>query len=194
MRLRTARFLGLTGVLLTALCVCAVWVGGWWLLTPGQAALRSAQGQLQTLAQTLQRAETSLAPLDEAARPQARQAVQGVLALTENLDGNPLLASLLARVGAGLPDLSAAGAALREWDRALAERPTLEGLTQTRLTAERWSERAAWVLSWFQAGVLGLCAGLTLLLAWFGAGQWALARLASERLAPPTPVGGKAAR
>lgn len=174
-RLALARTLGLSGLLLSLLCVVGVWVGGALAFVPVQATLHTTQTQLGHLNTQLVQVETAVAPLDALVRPEAQSAVQTLGELARSAQRTPLLGTVF-----GAENLQRAADLTAQWETVLAGRlPVAQTLTDTRAQLQIWEQWLTRLEQGLRLGALAVGAVLTLLVAWFAAGQWALYRLAS---------------
>ncbi|GGK24049.1 hypothetical protein GCM10008955_17040 [Deinococcus malanensis] len=175
--LRLARTLGITGLGLSVTVTVATWLGLLMTLAPAQKSLDLALAQLERLESQLATVQRTLAPLEQLGRPQTVAAVRTLADLTQTAQRTPLAGALL-----GQEMLGNAVALTRAWEEALSQGPGLTGLTEARQTVRHWQEQvrsARRTLDWM-AVALGLL--VTLLCAWFAAGQWMLYRHAREQL------------
>lgn len=171
-----ARTLGLSGLLLSALLVTGIWVGGGLAFVPVQATVHTAQTQLGHLNAQLVQVETALAPVDALVRPEAQSAVQTLGELARSAQRTPLLGTVF-----GADNLQRAADLTAQWQSVLDGRlPVAQTLTDTRAQLQTWQLRLTQLEQGLRLGALAAGAILTLLVAWFAAGQWALYRLARE--------------
>lgn len=176
-RLRAARQLGLTGLWLAAVFTVGAWLGMALTLAPARAALNVAGTQLQALETRLGEAQTALAPFDLLARPQTLEAVQALARLAQDAQNNPLLGYV---VPEGVRRDAAALTAT--WETALRDRPPLPALADAQRAVRGWRGHVAFLQGRLTLTLVAFGVIATLLGAWVAAGQWALYRLADERL------------
>lgn len=175
-RLALARTLGLGGLVLSVLLVTGIWVGGALALVSVQTTLHTAQTQLGHLNTQLGQVETALAPVDALVRPEAQSAVQTLGELVRSAQRTPLLGTVF-----GAENLQRAADLTAEWETALKGRlPATQSLTDTRVQLQTWQSLLTRLEQSLRLGALAVGGILTLLVAWFAAGQWALYRLARE--------------
>lgn len=174
-RRRALRRLGVTGLWLAALLTVGAWLGVFLALAPARAALNGAAQSLGTLDRQLADAQATLAPLDLLGRPETQDAARTLRTLAEAAQRTPLLDVFIS------PATLDAGVTLaRQWETDLRGRPPLPTLTDARRSVTEWQAH----VQTLQRRLTGLGVGLgllvTLLCAWFAAGQAALIRLAAE--------------
>ncbi|CAM3517912.1 hypothetical protein [Deinococcus frigens] len=174
-RPRLARTLGLGGLWLAAALVLAVWVGVFTALIPARAVLERTDRQLLTLETRLADAQATLAPFDPLAGPQTLGAVQALNRLAVGARAAPFLDRAF-----GPEALNAAVTLTAGWEEALKTRPPLPALAEARAAAADGRASVRRMGRRLTLGAWALCGLVTLLGAWFAAGQWALYRLALE--------------
>ncbi len=169
---RAARRLGLTGLWLAALLTVGAWLGVWVTLAPARATLRDAQATLTRLDGQLADVQASLAPLDVLARPEALEAARTLERLSEAARTVPLLTTLF-------PDgtLTRSADVARDWRAALEDRGAWPALADARAQVQGWQAQLRALSTRLTLLAVGGAALLTLLCAWFAAGQLALIRL-----------------
>ncbi|WP_418514473.1 hypothetical protein [Deinococcus sp. RM] len=169
---QAARRLGLTGLWLAGLLTLGAWLGVWATLAPARATLRDAQATLTRLDGQLADVQATLAPLDVLARPEALEAARTLEALSEAAGRVPLLTTLF-------PDgaLTRSADAARDWRAALEDRAAWPALADARAQVQGWQAQLRALSARLTLLVVGGAALLTLLCAWFAAGQLALIRL-----------------
>ncbi|NTY00442.1 hypothetical protein [Deinococcus sp. JMULE3] len=169
---RAARRLGLSGLWLAGLLTLGAWLGVWATLAPAQAALRDAQVTLTRLDAQLASVQDTLAPLDVLARPETLDAARTLEALSETARSVPLLTTLF-------PDgaLTRSADAARDWRAALEDRAAWPALQDARAQVQAWQAQLRTLTTRLTLLTVGGAALLTLLCAWFAAGQLALIRL-----------------
>lgn len=178
-RARLARDLGRTGLLLAAVFTAVTWAALAFTFAPARALLDRADTQLTALDARLADAQTALAPFDVLARPETLEAVQGLGDLARRAQAAPLLDLVIP------PDtLEGAVTLTREWETALNARPPLPALQAARADVQGWQARVQTLRVRLTGIALLTGALLTLLCAWFAAGQWALWRWAEDQLNP----------
>ncbi len=169
---RAARRLGLTGLWLAGLLTLGAWLGVWVTLAPARATLRDAQATLTRLDGQLADVQASLAPLDVLARPEALEAARTLERLSEAARTVPLLTTLF-------PDgaLTRSADAAHDWRAALEDRGAWPALADARAQVQGWQAQLRALSTRLTLLAVGGAALLTLLCAWFAAGQLALIRL-----------------
>lgn len=180
-RCRALRRLGVTGVWLAAVLTVGAWLGVLLALAPARAGLAQADRTLVALDAQLAAAQATLAPFDVLARPGTLDAVHTLSELAGAAQRTPLL-GLLFPAGS----LADGQALARQWEDTLRARPPLPALGDARQQVDGWraAVRALHLrLTWLGVGLGAL---VTLLCAWFAAGQVALIRLAGETPQKPT--------
>ncbi|MDV6372994.1 hypothetical protein [Deinococcus arenicola] len=180
-RHRLARRVGLGGLWLAAVLVLSAWLGVFITLIPLRAALERTDQQLVTLETRLGAVQATLAPFDPLADPQTLEAVGALRRLAEGARAAPFLDRAL-----GKDALDSAVTLTTGWETALRTRPPLPALAEARESAAAWRQTVQRTATQLTLGAWALCGLFTLLGAWFAAGQWALYRLAGERLSERT--------
>lgn len=171
-RPRLLRRLGVTGLWLAALLTLGAWLGVWAVLSPARATLHGAQVSLAQLDARLARTQETLAPLDVLARPEALDAARTLETLSEAARTVPLLTTLF-------PDgaLTRSADAARDWRAALEDRAAWPALDATRAQVQAWQAQLRTLTTRLTLLTVGGAVLLTLMCAWFAAGQLALIRL-----------------
>lgn len=171
-RPRLLRRLGVTGLWLAALLTLGAWLGVWAVLSPARTTLHGAQVSLAQLDARLARTQETLAPLDVLARPEALDAARTLETLSEAARTVPLLTTLF-------PDgaLTRSADAARDWRAALEDRAAWPALDATRAQVQAWQAQLRTLTTRLTLLTVGGAVLLTLMCAWFAAGQLALIRL-----------------
>lgn len=179
---RLARLLGGLGTGVSALLTLGIWgltltflpvIGSW--LTQAEAGLSVLNTNLSNLV-------ASLEPLDVLARPETLAAVRSVGDLADRAQQAPLIGAFLNQNGVTAQALSEFQTVTDNWATLLEDRPSVPELRAQQADVQAWLERAQTAQRWLTPIAWALNLGTLLLGAWFLAGQWALMRLAGERL------------
>lgn len=173
------RLLGGVGLGLCALLVLGTW-GLTLTLGPKLGGyLAQADAALGTLDSNLTGLIDALEPLDLLARPETLDAVRALAHLAGQVEDSPF-AGLLLGENAGMLDQWQAK--LGTWESVLQNRPSVPALREQQAEVRLWLGRVHLAQSWLTPSIWLLNLSALALGAWFAAGQWALLRLANERL------------
>lgn len=189
-----ARLLGGLGLGLALLLTLGTWgltltlaplLGGW---------LEQAAGGLGTLNGNLNNLIAAVEPLDILARPETLEAVRSLGDLSAQAREAPLIGAFLNSNGVTDAALGEVQMVADNWATLLESRPSVPELRGQQAEVQAWLERVQAAQRWLTPLVWLLNLGSLLLGLWFAAGQWALMRLAGERLAAADAAAQASAR
>lgn len=189
-----ARLLGGLGIALALLLTLGTWgltltlvsvLGGW--LEQAAAGLGTLNGNLNNLIAAIE-------PLDILARPETLEAVRSLGDLSAQAREAPLIGAFLNNNGVTDAALGEVQMVADNWATLLESRPSVPELRGQQAEVQAWLTRVQTAQRWLTPAAWLLNLGSLLLGLWFAAGQWALMRLAGERLAALDTAAAKAAR
>ncbi|WP_189643653.1 hypothetical protein [Deinococcus piscis] len=180
---RLVRLLGGLGTGLAALLTLGTWGLTLTLLPVLSTWLSQAEAGLSTVNTNLTQLMASLEPLDILARPETLAAVRSVGDLADRAQEAPLIGAFLTQNGVTEQALREFQTVTDNWVTLLESRPSVPELRSQQAEVQTWLQRTQTAQRWLSPAAWLLNLGALLLGAWFLAGQWALMRLAGERLA-----------